>query len=43
MITGFAMAVNVSGGRSIMTVVGMVGVKIWLDVELMMLTLVGSI
>ena len=42
MIMGFALVVNVSGGRSMMTVVVMVGLKILLDVGLMMLTLVGS-
>jgi len=39
---GYVMAVNVSGGRCTTTVVIMVGLKILLDVRLMMHTLVGS-
>lgn len=42
MIMGFALVVNVSGGRFITTVVAMDGLKILLDVGPMMLTLVGS-
>jgi hypothetical protein len=41
MSIGCAMAVSVSGGRSIMTVVIMVGRKILRDVRLMGVILVG--
>jgi hypothetical protein len=37
------MAVSVNGGRSIMSVALMVGMKIRLDVRLMMHTLVGDL